>query len=257
VSLPGPARPLGHTIHALGTVDSTQIVAARLAASGATEGTVVTALHQREGRGRRGRPWLDKDGESLLMSVVLRPPVPPGQAPQLSLVAAVAIVDALRTFGELSAAIRWPNDVMVGERKICGMLPEAATSGPGAIGHLVLGIGLNVNQAAFAEPLTALATSVRMETGHVHDLARVREAVLAALDRWYARFLAMGVEGLREAWLERSQSIGRRVRAGDGRVGVAVDLADDGALVIRTEDGETVRILAGDVTMEAADAARH
>jgi biotin-(acetyl-CoA carboxylase) ligase len=85
----------------------------------------------------------------------------------------------------------------------------------------------------------------------------VRDAVLAALDRRYAGFLSTGVEGLREAWLERSQSIGRRARAADGRAGVAVDLGDDGALVVRMEDGETVRILAGDVTMEAADAARH
>jgi BirA family biotin operon repressor/biotin-[acetyl-CoA-carboxylase] ligase len=191
------------------------------------------------------------------MSVILRPLVPPGQAPQLSLVGAVAIVDALSAFGGLRAAIRWPNDVMVSERKICGMLPEAATSGPGALGPLILGIGLNVNQSVFPEPLKALATSVRLETGRASDLDEVREAVLAALDRWYARFLAAGVDGLREAWLARSQSIGRRTKAGDGRAGVAVDLGHDGALVVRTESGETLRILAGDVVMEAADAARH
>jgi len=146
---------------------------------------------------------------------------------------------------------------MVGERKICGMLPEAATSGPGALGPLILGIGLNVNQSAFPEPLKALATSVRLETGRASDLDEVRKAVLAALDRWYARFLAAGVDGLREAWLARSQNIGRRTTAGDGRGGVAVDLGHDGALVVRTESGETLRILAGDVIMEAADAARH
>src|SRR4029450_1016128 len=153
--------------------------------------------------------WFEKSAESPLMSVVLRPPVPPGQAPQLSLVAAVAIVDALRTFGDLPGAIGWPHDVMVAERKICGMLPEAATSGPGAIGHLVLGIGLNVNQAAFPEQLSALGSSLRMERGRARDLAGVREAVLAALDHRYACFLATGVEGLREAWLARSQNIGR------------------------------------------------
>ncbi len=218
---------------------------------------MVTASHQTVGRGRRGRLWLDHEGESLLMSVILRPPVPPGQAPQLSLVGAVAIVDALSAFGGLRATIRWPNDVMVGERKICGMLPEAATSGPGALGPLILGIGLNVNQSAFPEPLKALATSVRLETGRASDLDEVRKAVLAALDRWYARFLAAGVDGLREAWLARSQNIGRRTTAGDGRGGVAVDLGHDGALVVRTESGETLRILAGDVIMEAADAARH
>ena len=257
MSCPDSSRPLGHTIHALGTVDSTQVVAARLAAAGAPEGTVVTASHQTAGRGRRGRLWLDGKGESLLMSVVLRPPVAPGQAPQLSLVGAVAIVDALRALGGLRAAIRWPNDVMVNERKICGMLPEATTSGPGALGHVILGIGLNVNQSTFPEPLQSLATSVRLETGRVSDLGEVREAVLAALDHWYARFLAAGLDGLREAWLARSQSIGRRARAGDGRAGVAVDLGDDGALVVQTESGERLRILAGDVIMEAADAPRH
>jgi len=218
---------------------------------------VVTASHQTGGRGRRGRQWLDTEGECLLMSIVLRPAVPSRQAPQLSLVGAVAMVDALRASVGLRAAIRWPNDVMVGERKICGMLPEAATSAPGALDHVILGIGLNVNQPAFPEPLRDIATSMRVETGHIIPVAEAMESVLAALDRWYARFLASGIVGIREAWLERSQSIGRRARAGDGRKGVAVDLAADGALVLRTDIGETVRILAGDVTMEAADAARH
>jgi BirA family biotin operon repressor/biotin-[acetyl-CoA-carboxylase] ligase len=252
-----PSRRLGHTIRALGTVDSTQVEAGRLAAAGAPEGTVVTALHQTAGRGRRGRTWLDTEGESLLMSVVLRPPIPPGRGPQLSLVGAVAVVDALRASAGLRASIRWPNDVMVGDRKICGMLPEAATSAPGTLAHVILGIGLNVNQVAFPEPVRALATSVRMETGRESHVDLMMESVLAALDRWYARFLGDGIDGVREAWLERSQSIGRRARAGDGREGVAVDLGSDGALVLRTDIGETLRILAGDVIMEAADAARH
>jgi BirA family biotin operon repressor/biotin-[acetyl-CoA-carboxylase] ligase len=172
-------------------------------------------------------------------------------------VGAVAVVDALRASVGLRAAIRWPNDVMIGERKICGMLPEAATSGPGTIDHVILGIGLNVNQAAFPEPVRALATSVRMETGRGSVVGLMMESVLAALDRWYTRFLDDGIDGVREPWLERAQSIGRRARAGDGREGVAVDLGHDGALLLRTDLGETVRILAGDVTMEAAHAARH
>jgi BirA family biotin operon repressor/biotin-[acetyl-CoA-carboxylase] ligase len=252
-----PSRRLGHRIHALGVVGSTQAEASRLAEAGAPEGTVVTATHQTAGRGRRGRLWLDVEGESLLMSVLLRPPIAPERAPQLSLVGAVAVVDALRVSVGVGATIRWPNDVMVGERKICGMLPEAATAGPGILAHLILGIGLNVNQASFPEPLRRLATSVRMETGRVTEVAALQESVLAALDRWYELFLAAGLDGLREAWLERSQTIGRRSRTGDGREGVAVDLADDGALVLRTDTGETLRIVAGEVTVEAADAARH
>jgi BirA family transcriptional regulator, biotin operon repressor / biotin---[acetyl-CoA-carboxylase] ligase len=252
----GLSRRLGHTIHRLGAVVSTQGEAARLAAAGASEGTLVTATHQSAGRGRRGREWLDAPGESLLMSVILRPPISPAAAPQLSLVAAVAVVDALAAAG-VAATIRWPNDVMVGERKICGMLPEAATTHQGALGHVILGIGLNVNQHDFPDPIRALATSVMIETGRAHDVEEMLEGVVAALDGWYARFLEGGLGALAPAWLGRAQSIGRHTRAADGREGVAVGLADDGALLLRTDGGETVRVVAGEVTTEVEHAAGH
>ena len=227
-----------------------------LAAAGASEGTVVTATHQSAGRGRRGREWLDAPGESLLMSLVLRPPVPPAEAPQLSLVAAVAVVDALGAAG-VTATIRWPNDVMVAQRKICGMLPEAATTRQGTLAHVILGIGLNVNQRDFPGPIQALATSMMIETGRAHAVEEVLEAVSAALDGWYARFLGGGLGVVLPAWLGRAQGIGRRTHAADGREGVAVGLADDGALLLRTDSGETVRVVAGEVTTEVEHAAGH
>jgi BirA family biotin operon repressor/biotin-[acetyl-CoA-carboxylase] ligase len=256
VTTRGPSRHLGHTIHRLGAVASTQGEAAVLAAAGASEGTVVTATHQSAGRGRRGREWLDAPGESLLMSIVLRPPIPPAEAPQLSLVAAVAVVDALGAAG-VTATIRWPNDVMVAERKICGMLPEAATTRQGTLGHVILGIGLNVNQRGFPDPIQALATSMMIETGRAQAVEEMLAAVLAALDGWYARFLEGGLGALLPVWLGRSQSIGRHTRAADGREGVAVGLAEDGALLLRTDSGETVRVVAGEVTTEVAHAAGH
>ena len=252
----GPLQRLGHIIHRLGAVASTQAEAAVLAAAGASEGTVVTATHQSAGRGRRGRAWLDAPGESLLMSLVLRPPVPPAEAPQLSLVAAVAVVDALGAAG-VTATIRWPNDVMVAQRKICGMLPEAASTRQGTLGHVILGIGLNVNQRDFPDPIQALATSMMIETGRTHAVEEMLGAVLAALDAWYSRFLEGGLGALRPAWLGRAQGIGRRTHAADGREGVAVGLADDGALLLRTDSGETVRVVAGEVTTEVAHAAGH
>lgn len=252
----GPLQRLGHTIHRLGAVASTQGEAAVLAVAGASEGTVVTATHQSAGRGRRGREWLDAPGESLLMSIVLRPPISPAEAPQLSLVAAVAVVDALGTAG-VTATIRWPNDVMVAERKICGMLPEAATTCRGTLGHVILGIGLNVNQREFPDLIRALATSMMIETGRAHAVEEVLEAVSAALDGWYARFLEGGLSAVLPAWLGRAQGIGRRTHAADGREGVAVGLADDGALLLRTDSGETVRVVAGEVTTEVAHAAGH
>ena len=262
------SRRLGHTIHRLGAVMSTQGEAATLGAAGASEGTVVTATHQLRGRGRRGRQWFDAPGKSLLMSILLRPPMSPGEAPQLSLVAGVAVVDALAAVG-VSASVRWPNDVMVAERKICGILAEATTTSRGTLERVILGIGLNVNQGDFPAPIRTLATSVRIETGRGHAVEQMLAAVLAALDGWYARFLEerlggegrlggeVGLGGLRQAWIERAQNIGRRVRAADGREGVAVDLAADGALLLHTDGGETVRVVAGDVTMEAGHAAGH
>jgi BirA family biotin operon repressor/biotin-[acetyl-CoA-carboxylase] ligase len=256
VTTRAPSRRLGHTIHRLGAVASTQGEAARLAAAGASEGTVVTATHQSAGRGRRGREWLDAPGESLLMSIVLRPPILPRLAPQLSLVAAVAVVDALERTG-VTATIRWPNDVMVGERKICGMLPEALTTREGMLEHVILGIGLNVNQRDFPTSIRALATSVKIETGRAYAVEEMLQAVLAGLEGWYRRFVEGGFDAVRPAWLGRAQGIGRRARAADGREGVAVGLAADGALLLRTDDGETLRVVAGEVTTETVHAAGH
>jgi BirA family transcriptional regulator, biotin operon repressor / biotin---[acetyl-CoA-carboxylase] ligase len=256
VTARAPGRRIGHTIHRLGAVTSTQVEAAALAAAGVPDGTVVTATHQSAGRGRRGRAWLDVPGQSLLMSIVLRPPIPPARAPQLSLVGAVAVVDALRGAG-IAAAIRWPNDVMIAERKICGLLPEAVTTRAGALEHVILGIGLNVNQVEFPDSLCALATSVRNETGRAHAVDDWVDALLASLDGWYGSFLDEGLAALRAAWLGRAQSIGRRARSADGREGVAVDLDVDGALLLRADSGEMMRVVAGEVTMETAHAAGH
>jgi len=253
----GPGRrPIEHRVHSLGEVVSTQAEAARLAAEGAPEGTVVTAAHQSAGRGRRGREWLDVEGESLLMSIVLRPLIPPGLAPQLSLVAGVAVVDALRGAG-VKAAIRWPNDVMAGTRKICGILPEAVTTREGTLEHVILGIGLNVNQRGFPAAIRARATSMRIETGRKHAVDLMRDAVLAALDGWYQRFVEAGLGALLPAWLERAQGIGGRARSADGSEGTVVGLASDGALLLRTDGGETVRVVAGEIATEVEHAAGH
>lgn len=249
-------RVLGFAVHRLGEVVSTQIEAARLAADGAPEGTVVTATHQSAGRGRRGRQWLDAPGQSLLMSVVLRPPISPGLSPQLSLVAAVAVADALGRAG-VTAAIRWPNDVMVGARKICGLLPEAVTTREGALEHVILGIGLNVNQRDFPGPIQALATSMRIETGRERSVEEMQAGVLAALEDRYRRFVQGGLATLLPAWLERAQGIGGRATAADGREGIVVGLDADGALLLRGDSGETMRVVAGEVMMEAVHATGH
>ena len=239
-------RLIGHTIHALDEVDSTQAEIARLAAAGAPEGTVVTARHQRAGRGRRGRGWWDGAGESLLVSVLLRPSLPVAEAPPLTFLGALAVAVAVEAEG-VAPGIRWPNDVLVDGRKLAGILAEAATTAEGRLDRVVLGIGINVDQVGFPDELADRAVSLRMLTGRRHDVGRVRDRLLGALDAGYRELRARGGAGLRAAWRRRSVTLGARVRTADGREGVAEDVDEAGALIVRVEDGSRLRVTAGEI----------
>jgi BirA family biotin operon repressor/biotin-[acetyl-CoA-carboxylase] ligase len=237
---------VGHTIHAFETVDSTQTVVGRLAADGAPEGTVVVARHQTAGRGSRGRHWWDAPGESLMFSALLRPPVPVARAPQLSLVAGVAVVDALRAGCDVDARIRWPNDVLIGGRKVCGVLPEAVSHVDGRVSYVLLGIGINVGQRAFPHELRETATSLLLATGVAHDHARLLSTTLAALDRRYGEWLRSGFTELRVEWRKRASMLGQRVRMRDGGEGVAVDVDDTGALLVDAGLGALTRVVSAE-----------
>jgi BirA family biotin operon repressor/biotin-[acetyl-CoA-carboxylase] ligase len=241
------APVLGRWRHALGEVVSTQQEMARLAAAGAPEGTVITAEHQTGGRGRRGRVWADVPGESLLVSILLRPAVPMSRAPQLTLVAAVAVVEAFESAAGVSAGIRWPNDILVEGRKLCGILAEAVAGSDGRLHHVILGIGANVNQVELPGDLRETATSLGREAGRSVSRDVVLERLLEALDRRYAEFLAGGFAALRATWRSRSVTLGRSVRGPDGREAIAVDIDEEGALIARGPDGALLRLTSGDV----------
>jgi len=234
---------IGSSIHRFDVVDSTQSVLARLAREGAPDGTVVTARHQTGGRGRRGRAWWDARGESLLLSVLLRPAVPAGHVSQLSLVAALAVADALAGAGVMSR-IRWPNDVLVGGSKISGILPDAVCGTDGRVEHAIVGIGINLDQRSFPPELAGQATSLWLLTGRAHDPARVEAAVLTALHVRYEAWLSGGFGALRDAWRSRSSTIGTRVGLPDGGDGMAVDVDGDGALLVDVGGGTLTRVVA-------------
>ncbi len=217
---------------------------ARLAREGAPDGTVVTARHQTGGRGRRGRAWWDAPGESLLLSVLLRPAVPAGHVSQLSLVAALAVTDALASAAAVMGRIRWPNDVLVGGSKISGILPDAVCGTDGRVEHAIVGIGINLDQRSFPPELAGQATSLRLLTGRAHDPARVEAAVLTALSVRYDAWLSGGFGALRDAWRSRSSTIGTRVGLPDGGDGVAVDVDGDGALLVDVGGGTLTRVVA-------------
>jgi len=238
---------IGSSIHRVDVVDSTQSMLARLAREGAPDGTVVTARHQTGGRGRRGRAWWDAPGESLLLSVLLRPAVPAGHVSQLSLVAALAVTDALASAAAVMGRIRWPNDVLVDGSKICGILPDAVCGTDGRVEHAIVGIGINLDQRSFPPELTGQATSLRLLTGRAHDSARVEAAVLTALHVRYDAWLSGGFGALRDAWRSRSSTIGTRVGLPDGGDGVAVDVDGDGALLVDVGGGTLTRVMSGPV----------
>ncbi len=241
-------RALGRTIHALDEVGSTSDLARSLADAGATHGTLVVAEAQRWGRGRRGRVWVSPPGENLLFSLVLRPAIPLARASELTLVAAVAIAEALGGAG-FPAAIRWPNDLLLAGKKVAGILTELAASGE-AIRWVVLGVGIDVNSRVFPPGVAEIATSLALFSGRDVPRAPLLAAVLGSLESWLARHAREGLGPVRERWLQRSSTIGARVRAEgpEGPVeGLAEAMDEDGALLVRDAAGRLARIVAGDV----------
>lgn len=232
-----PAVATAPALVRLGTVDSTQQVAFRLAAGGAPDRTVVVAEHQTQGRGRRGHRWEDEPGASLLCSILVRSPLPLAERPRLGFAAALAVADALGAVAALDARLRWPNDVLVAGRKIAGILLEARGDA------VVVGVGINVGQRSFPADLAGHATSIALAGACAVDREAVLAALLQAFDGWRGRLEREGFAALREAWLARADTIGRAVRI-DGLDGVAVGLDGDGALLVQV-GGTMHRVTAG------------
>jgi BirA family biotin operon repressor/biotin-[acetyl-CoA-carboxylase] ligase len=234
-------------------IDSTQHLARERARAGAPEGTVVVAEAQRSGRGRLGRAWFSPPGVNLYLTVVLRPARAPAVVPQLALVAGVAVADALRDVAGVDARLKWPNDVLVGGRKVAGILTELEGEAE-RVGFVLVGIGVNVNGAAaeFPPELRATATSLRVACGRTVDRALLAGRLLAAFEARYGRFLAGGFAAIRPAFEATAFLTGREVRVSGpdttaaGRV-LGVD--DDGALRLAGAGGEMLRIVAGEVTL--------
>lgn len=248
-----PTARLGRPMLYLREVDSTNREAERWAGGGAPEGALVIAEHQRAGRGRLGRSWLDLPGQSLLLSLVLRPPVSPAWCPALTFVAAVALADALdRWIPRDLLEIKWPNDVLCGGRKVAGILLEMRCEGE-RVEHVILGVGVNVggNLARFPQELRRRCTSVaEWAKDSAPDRLDVLCAFLGELERWYAEFLSGGLQAIRERWNSWFKMAGQRLRAETDRgvvEGAARGLGPTGALVLETDDGRFLEILAGDV----------
>ncbi|WP_025323963.1 biotin--[acetyl-CoA-carboxylase] ligase [Deferrisoma camini] len=244
---------LGRPVRYLARTGSTNAEADRWAEEGAPEGALVVAEHQDRGRGRRGRSWADLPGRSLLFSLILRPPLPAAAVPPLTYVASAALAEALAAWApRQSIEIKWPNDVLLGGRKVAGILLEMRAEAQAAR-HVVLGVGVNVGGAPddLPEEVRALATTLAAWAAPPPpDRLAVLCGFLQALEPLYDRFVSHGFGAVREAWTRWFRAADRRVRVHtpSGPVeGTAVGLDDAGALLLEAPDGTTRRILAGDL----------
>ncbi len=242
-------RIIGREILRYEEVGSTNDLARAQGEAGTPEGLVIMAEEQTAGRGRLGRRWLAPKGSSLQFSVLLRPKLPPSLAFRLTQMAALAVADAAQAEFGLSAALKWPNDVLLNNRKCAGILIETAFEGD-RLAFAVLGIGLNVNFSMRNLPdLAPLATTLADELGYPVDRDALSQALLARLDDYYGR-LSSGADFHAE-WKSRLTTLEQNVRVAtpDGiETGTAEDVAPDGALILRTA-GRLIRLYAGDVTI--------
>lgn len=246
------ARGLGRHIRWLDSTGSTNDVAAQLAESGADEGHMVVAERQSAGRGRHGRVWFSPPGAGLYVSVIMRPASAMGEENPvglLTLAAGVAIAEAVRSVTRLPAQIKWPNDIVVGTRKLAGILAEAAVQG-GTLQFIVLGFGLNLRTAAYPPDLSARATSIEAEAGRPVDPALMLAETIAALGDRYADLRAGRFDAILGAWRRIAARVpGARVEWDSPR-GVVRGLAEDidrhGALLVRVGT-KLERVIAGEV----------
>ncbi|MBN1662909.1 MAG: biotin--[acetyl-CoA-carboxylase] ligase [Deltaproteobacteria bacterium] len=244
---------IGRQVHFLEEIGSTNDYAFKLAHDGAPEGAVVIAESQTSGKGRMNRVWQSPPRRNLYTSIVFRPPVEPAAASQITLVAGVAAAQTLASYCPGRAAIKWPNDVMIGGRKACGILTEMKTAGNG-VEFVVVGIGVNINirKEELDEAFREHSTSVREEVGGPVSRLDMAVQLYENLERLYARFIREGFAGIRQLWLDNTDMVGKAIRVAfrdDIKEGRVAGIDHDGALLLGNNPGETVRIIAGDATI--------
>ena len=232
------------------SLPSTNTELARLASEGAAEGLAIVAEEQTAGRGRLQRAWSSPKGAGLYFSILLRPGIAPDQWPLLTFMAALAVGDALNEACGVETDIKWPNDLLSGERKICGILAEAIETPSGRA--VIVGIGINLTEAAFPAELGAIATSVSQASGREPEREAILAALLRALSRWYSLLHEPGGrEKIVAAWSNRSSyATGKLIQVTNGDEawrGTTCGVEADGALRLRTESGEVKVVRAGDV----------
>jgi BirA family biotin operon repressor/biotin-[acetyl-CoA-carboxylase] ligase len=235
----------GREIHQFQEVSSTNDIARTLAMGGAQEGEVVLADRQVKGRGRRGKSWISPEG-GIWFSIILKPERE--EAHTLTFLAAVSINRVLNNLG-LTARIKWPNDILIEDRKLCGILTETTSEG-NRLEYAIVGVGINANidGDSFPEDLQGSVTSLRYELGRDVEKEKILESILGELERDYNKLKSGGFQPILEEWKDNNCVLGAHVKvqgSGEEYEGLALDVDDDGALIIKLGDGSRKRVISG------------
>ncbi len=243
---------LGRNIIILEEIDSTNEEGKRQGAAGAPDGTLCLAERQTGGKGRLGRVWSSPAGTGVWMTLLLRPQLAPKEATQLTLIAGLSVCQAIRRLTGCDAMIKWPNDVVIGRKKVCGILTELAADME-RIHYVLVGIGINANLPEFQGELQKKATSLLLETGHKINRAALIQAVLEEFETYYDRFLTDLTADFITPYEALCVSLNRRVsviRGGREITGQSIGLNQEGELLIRTDSGDILEIGSGEVTVQ-------
>ena len=242
---------VGEEIYYFDSTDSTNTRAKRLAEDGSVHGTLVVADEQTGGRGRRGRAWESQKGVSIYMSLVLKPEIDPNNASMLTLITAMAVAGGIEKTTGLECKIKWPNDIVVHGKKVCGILTEMSTQ-MDYINYIVIGIGINVQNESFPEEIGEVATSLRIESGKKQNRAAIIEAVWEEFEHYYDRFMAyQDLRDLRKEYDASLANKGQKVRVLDPKEpfdGVAQGITDRGELIVDTWEARKL-VSSGEVSV--------
>ncbi|MEW6274724.1 MAG: biotin--[acetyl-CoA-carboxylase] ligase [Bacillota bacterium] len=242
---------IGRRIFYYAQAPSTNLLARELALAGAPDGALVVAEEQTGGRGRLGRGWFSPFGEGIWCSLILYPPVNSVEAPPLTMLTAVAVARAVRQAAGVSPGIKWPNDLLLGDKKICGILTEMSAEME-RINYLIIGTGINVNIEDFPGEIKSVATSLKAYAGRAVSRVKLLQAYLQEMELLYRIWLKEGFPPVLKLWKELCVTLHRPVRVSSLKESVegwAEDVDAQGNLILRTADGAVRRITAGEVSL--------
>lgn len=250
---------IGQNLKFFQEIDSTNKVLKKMAAENAPEGTVVISDMQSEGRGRRGKAWMSAPNLGIWMSVLLRPNLHPSSVQTLTLAASVAVMRALEPLKIEGMGIKWPNDILINGKKVCGILTELSAEAE-KVDWVVLGIGLNVNHIKpdFPNDIASIATSLRMNINNCTGLDRsvIAASIINETEKVYRGFIEKGSSWIVEEWKKRNITLGNNIKIISQQGGFnaeALDITTEGKLIVKDEDGKIHEILSGEISLREID----